>query len=250
MAKKYFQAKKQKNPFAKKHPNSKKNRIMTISVVIFFLVVGVSSVATYFSNKGKNEPVKKVDKPIVNTKDAHPKRVVKPISDDDFKGAKEYNFYTQLEERSLVMDGEERFGGIPLDNIHEPPKISLESTALSASSNQPSVKIQNDIVMTPLVLESSQQRVVEPAKSTIKPQSQVKVEGNISLQVGSFSSRKDAEKHQALLSKHGFSTTIMQGKNQSQQDIYRVRMGGFSKQEVESVKKRLNALGVSYFEVK
>ncbi|MGL4674354.1 MAG: SPOR domain-containing protein [Wohlfahrtiimonas sp.] len=250
MAKKYFQAKKQKNPFAKKHPNSKKNRIMTISVVIFFLALGVSAGFSYLSNIGKKDPEKKPEKVVVTTKDAHPKRVVKPISDNDFKGAKEYNFYTQLEERSLVMDGEERFGGIPLDNIHEPPKISLESTALSISSNQPSVKTQNDIVMAPLVLESSQQRVVEPIKSTVKQQPQAKAEGNISLQVGSFSSRKDAEKHQALLSKHGFSTTIMQGKNQSQQDIYRVRMGGFSKQEVESVKKRLSALGVSYFEVK
>jgi cell division protein FtsN len=246
MAKKYFQAKKQNNPFAKKHPNSKKNRITTIAVVILFLGLGVSGVATYFSNKGKDEPVKKVDKPVVNTKDTHPKRVVKPLSDEDFKGAKEYNFYTQLEERSLILGEEERFGGISLDNVNEPPKINLESvsqpTALAKQTQN------NDFVIAPLVLESSQQRTSEPVKPAAKPE--VKAKGNISLQVGSFTARKDAEKHQAFLAKYGFTAQILQGKNQSQQDIYRVRIGGFTQQEVEAVKKRLGTLGVSYFEVK
>ncbi len=245
MAKKYFQAKKQNNPFAKKHPNSKKNRITTISVVILFLVLGVSGVVSYFSNKGKDEPVQKVDRPVVNTKDAHPKRVVKPISDEDFKGAKEYNFYTQLEERSLVLGEEERFGGISLDNVNEPPKISLES--MSQSTTPAKQAQNNDFAIAPLVLESSHQRS-EPVKPIIKPV--VKAVGNISLQVGSFTARKDAEKHQAFLAKYGFTAKILQGKNQSQQDIYRVRIGGFTQQEVELAKKRLSTLGVSYFEVK
>lgn len=246
MAKKYFQAKKQNNPFAKKHPNSKKNRITTIAVVILFLGLGVSGVISYFSNKGKDEPVKKVDKPVVNAKDTHPKRVVKPLSDEDFKGAKEYNFYTQLEERSLILGEEERFGGIPLDNIHEPPKISLESMSQSVA---PTKQAQNnDFAIAPLVLESSHQRPPEPAKPIVKPE--VKTTGNISLQVGSFTARKDAEKHRAFLAKYGFTAKILQGKNQSQQDIYRVRIGGFTQQEVEAVKKRLGTLGVSYFEVK
>lgn len=246
MAKKYFQAKKQNNPFAKKHPNSKKNRITTIAVVILFLGLGVSGVISYFSNKGKDEPVRKVDKSVVNTKDTHPKRVVKPLSDEDFKGAKEYNFYTQLEERSLILGEEERFGGIPLDNIHEPPKISLESMSQSVA---PTKQTQNnDFAIAPLVLESSHQRSSEPAKPVVKPE--VKTTGNISLQVGSFTARKDAEKHQAFLAKYGFTAKILQGKNQSQQDIYRVRIGGFTQQEVEAVKKRLGTLGVSYFEVK
>lgn len=246
MAKKYFQAKKQNNPFAKKHPNSKKNRITTIAVVILFLGLGVSGVISYFSNKGKDEPVKKVDKPVVNTKDTHPKRVVKPLSDEDFKGAKEYNFYTQLEERSLILGEEERFGGIPLDNIHEPPKISLESMSQSVASTKQAQN--NDFTIAPLVLESSHQRPSEPAKPVVK--SEVKTAGNISLQVGSFTALKDAEKHQAFLAKYGFTAKILQGKNQSQQDIYRVRIGGFTQQEVEAVKKRLGTLGVSYFEVK
>lgn len=246
MAKKYFQAKKQNNPFAKKHPNSKKNRITTIAVVILFLGLGVSGVATYFSNKGKDEPVKKVDKPVVTTKDAHPKRVVKPLSDEDFKGAKEYNFYTQLEERSLILGEEERFGGISLDNVNEPPKINLESVSQPTA---PAKQTQNnDFVIAPLVLESSQQRPSELVKPAVKPE--VKAKGNISLQVGSFTARKDAEKHQAFLAKYGFTAQILQGKNQSQQDIYRVRIGGFTQQEVEAVKKRLGTLGVSYFEVK
>ena len=247
MAKKYSQAKKHNNPFAKKHPHSKKNRITTISVVIFFLALCVSGVATYFSNKGKDEPVVQVEKPVVkNTKDTHPKKVVKPISDEDFKGAKEYNFYTQLEERSLVLGEEERFGGISLDNVNEPPKINLESVSQSVT---PVKQTQNnDFVIAPLVLESSQQRSPEPAKPVVKPQ--VKPAGNISLQVGSFTARKDAEKHQAFLAKYGFTAQILQGKNQSQQDIYRVRIGGFTQQEVEAVKKRLGSLGVSYFEVK
>ncbi|WP_077928522.1 SPOR domain-containing protein [Wohlfahrtiimonas populi] len=246
MAKKYFQAKKQNNPFAKKHPNSKKNRITTIAVVILFLGLGVSGVISYFSNKGKDEPVKKVDKPVVNAKDTHPKRVVKPLSDEDFKGAKEYNFYTQLEERSLILGEEERFGGIPLDNIHEPPKISLESMSQSVALTKQAQ--HNDFAIAPLVLESSHQRPSEPAKPVVKPE--VKTTGNISLQVGSFTARKDAEKHQAFLAKYGFTAKILQGKKQSQQDIYRVRIGGFTQQEVEAVKKRLGALGVGYFEVK
>lgn len=248
MAKKYFQAKKQNNPFAKKHPNSKKNRITTIAVVILFLGLGVSGVISYFSNKGKDEPVKKVDKPVVNTRDTHPKRVVKPLSDEDFKGAKEYNFYTQLEERSLILGEEERFGGIPLDNIHEPPKISLESMSQSQSVAPTKQTQNNDFAIAPLVLESSHQRPSEPAKPIVKPE--VKTAGNISLQVGSFTARKDAEKHQAFLAKYGFTAKILQGKNQSQQDIYHVRIGGFTQQEVEAVKKRLGTLGVSYFEVK
>lgn len=244
MAKKYFQAKKQKNPFAKKHPNSKKNRIMTITVVIFFLVVGISAGFSYLSNLSQKDSDKKSEKIVVNAKDAHPKRVVRPLSDDDFKGAKEYNFYTQLEERSLVMGKEERFGGVALDKMHEPPKINLESAAQSVSVIQAPVNNKKEsVVIAPLVLESSQKRSVEPVKQKVET-------GNITLQVGGFTLRKDAEKHQALLSKYGFATQIVQGKNSSQKDIYRVRMGGFSRQEVESVKKRLNTLGINYFEVK
>ncbi|GAA5099017.1 SPOR domain-containing protein [Wohlfahrtiimonas larvae] len=245
MAKKYSQAKRQRNPFAKKHPNSKKNRITTSVVVILFLGLCVSAVASYFSNKGKETPVPKINK-AANIKDAHPKRVVKPLSDEDFKGAKEYNFYTQLEERSLILGEEDRFGGIPLDNIHEPPKINLESASQSVATTK---KAQNnDFVIAPLILESSQQKNTEPSTSMIKPVA--KSEGNISLQVGSFTARKEAEKHQAFLAKYGFTAKIQQGKNQAQQDIYRVRIGGFSQKEVSAVKKRLGTLGVSYFEVK
>lgn len=249
MAKKYSQAKKHNNPFATKHPNSRKHRLTVISVVGVFIVIGVFWLVGYvldFSNKGKDEPIAKVEKPIKSVKDVHPKKVVKPLSDEDFKGAKEYNFYTQLEERSLVLGEEERFGGISLDNVNEPPKINLESISQSIT---PAKQAQNnDFAIAPLVLESSQQRPSEPVKPAVKPE--VKAKGNISLQVGSFTARKDAEKHQAFLAKYGFTAQILQGKNQSQQDIYRVRIGGFTQQEVEAVKKRLGTLGVSYFEVK
>ncbi len=264
MAKKYFQAKKQKNPLAKKHPNSRKNRITTFAVVILFLGLGVSGVVSYFSNKGKDEPIKKAEKSS-SAKDLHPKRVVKPLSDEDFKGAKEYNFYTQLEERALILGEEDRFGGISLENLREAPKINLESTAqvsVPTPVPMPAKKIQNkDIAMAPLVLESSQQRAKTPVKAAVVPtkpvvqskpeiKQQTKATGNIVLQVGGFGARKDAEKHKAFLAKYGFTANILQGKTQAQQDIYRVRIGGFSPQEVESVKKRLGALGVSYFEVK
>ena len=248
MAKKYSQAKKHNNPFAAKHPNSRKHRLTVISVVGVFVVLGVFWMVGYvfdFSNKGKDESVVKAEKPIKNAKDVHPKKVVKPLSDEDFKGAKEYNFYTQLEERALILGEEERFGGISLDNIHEPPKISLESMSQSTSTPKANT---NDLAIAPLILESSQQKKVESVKNVSKPE--VKPKGIIGLQVGSFSSKKDAEKHQNFLATYGFSAQILQGKNQSQQDVYRVRIGGLTSQEADSVKKRLNTLGVSYFEVK
>lgn len=245
MAKKYSQAKKQNNPFAKKHPHSKKNRLASIALMgVVVLLVAFWGVG-YIGNFGSKDLVAKPIKKEVNVKDTHPKKIVKPIADEDFKGAKEYHFYTQLEERALILGEEERFGGISLDNIHEPPKISLESMSQSVSS--PQVK-NNDLIMAPLILESGQQKKVESAKSAVKPAD--KTVGNIGLQVGSFSTRRDAEKHQGFLVKYGFSAQILQGKNQSQQDVYRVRIGGLTSQEADSVKKRLNTLGVSYFEVK
>lgn len=245
MAKKYSQAKKQSNPFAKKHPHSKKNRLASIAfmgvVVFVFVLWGIG----YIRGFGSKDPEVKPAKKEVKAKDAHPKKVVKPISDEDFKGAKEYNFYTQLEERALILGEEERFGGVVLDNIHELPKINLESMSQSV----PVLKNKNnDLIIAPLVLESNQQKTVESSKPSVKPKAQVA--GNIDLQVGSFSARKDAEKHQAFLTKNGISAQILQGKNQSQQAIYRVRISRLTSQEVESVKKRLSALGVSYFEVK
>lgn len=241
MAKKYFQAKKQKNPLAKKHPHSKKNRLTTfalVGVVVFVIVFWLIGLVGGFDEKSSEV---KPEKKEVKVKEFHPKRVVKPIADDEFKGAKEYNFYTQLEERSLVLDGEEKFGGIALENVNEPPKLSLES--LSQKSQESPVKTvvkQDNIVMPPLVLESGQQ-----ATSMKKAAS-----GSLILQVGSFGSNQDAQRHQALLAKYGFSAKILHSKNNAQKDIYRVRIGGFSQQEIGAVKKRLDTLGISYFEVK
>lgn len=238
MAKKYFQAKKQKNPLAKKHPHSKKNRLATfalVGVVVFVIVFWLIGLVGGFDEKSSEV---KPEKKEVKVKEFHPKRVVKPIADDEFKGAKEYNFYTQLEERSLVLDGEEKFGGIALENVNEPPKLSLES--LSQESPVKTVVKQDNIVMPPLVLESGQQ-----ATSMKKAAS-----GSRILQVGSFGSNQDAQRHQALLAKYGFSAKILHSKNNAQKDIYRVRIGGFSQQEIGAVKKRLDTLGISYFEVK
>ena len=89
--------------------------------------------------KKAEEIVEKKEEP--KAKEPPAKRVVKPLSEENFKGAKEYNFYTQLEERSLIIGGEERFGGIAIENIHEPPKITLESATQSAVST-----VQNEIV--------------------------------------------------------------------------------------------------------
>ena len=97
MAKKYFQAKKQKNPLAKKHPHSKKNRLTTfalVGVVVFVIVFWLIGLVGGFDEKSSEV---KPEKKEVKVKEFHPKRVVKPIADDEFKGAKEYNFYTQLE---------------------------------------------------------------------------------------------------------------------------------------------------------
>ena len=240
MAKKYFQAKKQKNPLAKKHPHSKKNRLTTfalVGVVVFVIVSWLIGLVGGFDEKSSEV---KPEKKEVKVQEFHPKRVVKPIA-DEFKGAKEYNFYTQLEERSLVLDGEEKFGGIALENVNEPPKLSLES--LSQKPQESPVKTvvkQDNIVMPPLVLESGQQ-----ATSMKKAAS-----GSLILQVGSFGSNQDAQRHQALLAKYGFSAKILHSKNNAQKDIYRVRIGGFSQQEIGAVKKRLDTLGISYFEVK
>lgn len=244
MTKKYFQAKRQRNPLAQKHPNSKKNRIIAIALMTVFVALGVSSVVTSLSHKNETQIETKINKSTVNTKDAHPKKVVKPIADEDFKGAKEYNFYTQLEERSLILGEEERFGGIPLENIHEPPKINLESASTSVVSGQ-SNEHQN-LTIAPLVLESALQKKTQSSQSI---QASVVV-GGTDLQVGSFSARKDAEKHQAFLAKNGLRAEILPGKNQAQKNIYRVRVGGLSPQDVGTVKKKLNALGVNYFEVK
>src|SRR5699024_2603588 len=96
-----------------------------------------------------------------------------------------------------------------------------------SQSVAPTTQAQNnDFAIAHFVLESSHQRTSEPAKPVVKPE--VKTTGNISLQVESFTARKDAEKHQAFLAKYGFTAKILQGKNQSQQDIYRVRIGGFT----------------------
>ena len=243
MAKKYFQAKKQKNPFGKKHPNATKNRLIMIVVTIFFAVLAVSSGVTYLSNLAKKKDSAENTAKTSVSQEAVKKRVVQPISDEDFKGAKEYNFYTQLEERSLVMGVEDKFGGALLTDIYQPPMISLES--MSGNVDQPMIKTDKiesaASGIVPLVLESaSQQR-----EASIVSQSKTVI-----LQVGSFSSTKDAQRQQDLLKKHGFSTQVAQGKNQAQHEIYRVHLGPFGRQEVESIKKRLNALGIKYFEVK
>lgn len=243
MAKKYFQAKKQKNPFGKKHPNATKNRLIMIVVTIFFAVLAVSSGVTYLSNLAKKKDSVENTVKTSASQEITKKRVVQPISDEDFKGAKEYNFYTQLEERSLVIGVEDKFGGALLTDVYQPPMISLES--MSANVDKPLIKtdqiesVASEIV--PLVLESASQQREAPIVSQSK---------TVILQVGSFSSLKDAQRQQDLLKKHGFSTQVEQGKNQAQHEIYRVHLGPFGRQEVESIKKRLNALGIKYFEVK
>lgn len=244
MAKKYFQAKKQKNPFGKKHPNATKNRLIMIVVTIFFAILAVSSGVTYLSNLAKKKGSAENAAKISVSQEVAKKRVVQPISDEDFKGAKEYNFYTQLEERSLVMGAEDKFGGALLTDMYQPPMISLES--MSANVDKSLIKtdkIESAVSagIVPLVLESASQQREAPIVSQSK---------TVILQVGSFSSMKDAQKQQDLLKKHGFSTQVAQGKNQAQHEIYRVHLGPFGRQEVESIKKRLNALGIKYFEVK
>lgn len=246
MAKKYFQAKKYtNNPLAmigKKHPNSRKNRIIAICVVLFFTVMAASAGVTYLTNMFKEKAEVAAEKKEERQKAKEPpvKKVVKPLSDEAFKGEKEYNFYTQLEERSFMIGGEDRFGGIALDNIHEPPKITLESATQSAVST-----VQNEIVkntypdMAPLVLESTKQSDVVVKNNELR-----------ALQVGSFTLKKDAEKHQKKLEGYGFASKILQAKNSQQQTLYRVYLGPFSGKEMSTVKARLNELGINHFEVK
>lgn len=245
MAKKYFQAKKYTNsPLAmigKKHPNSKKNRIIAICIILFFTILATSAGVTYLSNmfQEKADVVEK-KKDVPKAKEPPVKKVVKPLSDESFQGAKEYNFYTQLEERSLIIGGEERFGGIALENIHEPPKITLESATQSAVS-----VVQNEIAKTtypdmePLVLESTKQVSAVEVKNEL-----------VALQVGSFSLKQDAEKYQKKLEGQGFISKILQVKNSQQETLYRVYLGPFSTEEVGSVKAKLSTLDINHFEVK
>lgn len=272
MKKKYFQAKKQTNPFGKKHPNAAKNRLIVILMMVGIAAIGVSSGVTYLSglsSADKDEP-EAVEK-VAQKKEPPKKKTVVPIADDDFKGAKEYNFYTQLEERSLVTGAEDNFGGMALNNIsQQTSQISLESLSLSSVSNSTvDVLVKQDasvpVVMAPLVLESASTSnnenvnpkpvaitkpiVQQPTKPVVAATVAIEAK-NINLQVGSFTARKEAEIHKAKLAKHGFSSRIVQGKNQTKQDVYRVQIGPFGQKEVTLVKDRLNNLKVGFFVVK
>lgn len=252
MSKKLSPVKKiSKNPLAKDHPRAKQNRRLGATCVIALGVLAIFYAVSYFTSKLSDKPEEKIEKVVKKEKEPPKKKVVKPLSDEDFKGAKEYNFYTQLEERSLVLDGvEERFGGMALESIHEPPKIILESAGqVEAKVNVPKQVVTNvgaeSLKIAPLVLESTTQS---------KPVAQQKTETNgaknIRLQVGSFTADKDAQTQKAKLERYGFAARVVKGKNKAQQDVYRVHIGPFSKQEIKAVKERLNTLSISFFEVK
>lgn len=255
MSRKYFQAKKTtSNPFAinQQYNKSQKHRFMVISLSLFVGFVLLSSVASMIYRAVKGDQV--VDKPerkasIVSDK---PKvKDIKPIADADFKGAKQYNFYTQLEERSLDLGGSDRFGGVAIDSVHMPlPSLQLESMGGGESSN---------VAMAPLVLESANpsdkidvvvKEKTVPAVAKNAPDDNVSKNRTINLQIGSFVAQSEAVNHRTKLEMYGFSPQIIKGTNKENKIVYRVHLGPFSSKELPSIKARLNALGVSFFEVK
>lgn len=243
------------NPLSsgEKSPRAVANRrLIIVTLILAAMTLGPGGFSAWQAHRAEKKQAKEAAAQLLKEQKAAKKKVIKPLSDEDFEGAKEYNFYTQLEERSLNLRAEDKFGGIMIDNVNKPPQLQLESvvqptkTDTKVALKPESPKNNQPVKMAPLVLESTQKVSVRQEKPT--PQQTAKK--TRILQIGSFISQKEAEKQQAKLSQYGFAPRIIQGKNNAQKTVYRVHLGPFSDKELNAIKERLGSLKISYFEVK
>lgn len=248
MAKSSATAKKRNNKwfgfFKKNEHKTDAHFFFSRLVIIAMLGLVASSLLSFIYSKfSKKEP----SLTVVKTEPPKPKRKeVKPLDDSQREEVKEYNFYTQLENRTFYIEGEEKTGGEALEMM-----LQKFENAEKERTVQP--------MIPPIVLESLATHVgrvadtIQPSPSTSTSTTappKLSQKSSITLQTGSFLSQSEAINQRTLLENQGFSPKISESRNSQNKLIYRVHIGPYSPSELPKIESQLRQLRLSFFKVK
>lgn len=213
------------------------SRLVIIAVILLVVSSLFSFIYHKFSSKtpkASDEKTKLIDKP--------KRKPVKPLDESKRPPIKEYNFYTQLEQRTFYINGEEKTGGEALEMMLEKLEAAKKETNI-----QP--------MTPPIILESLAKQVNVATSEAVKqqqkpPEPKTSNIATIVLQTGSFLSQSEAVNQRTILESHGLNPKIIEAKNKSNQTIYRVHIGPYAPSEIERVKTQLSKLKIPSFKVK
>lgn len=211
-------------------------------------IFAISSGFSYLTNKVAERKAKRAQTTL--QKNIAPKRKkVTPLTEEEYKKEKHYSFYNQLEQRSFsVLDKEEIGGEIVTPHVSTVRPNNLPTVQNTAATTTPE--------MPPIILLSSTQnidkvKIDEPIQQKTPTQAPLKHSPTFKrLQTGSFISQNEARIQRKLLEAKGFTPQIIEATNAQNKTIYRVQIGPFAPNEINSIKTQLKSMNVNFFETK
>ncbi len=166
-----------------------------------------------------------------------------------------YSFYDQLEKRTFVFSGEDQRGGTEYRESIPIPQFTLISASEESGFNSSD---DGDFSLPPLQLLSHNDPLEEQGSSgfdvVAEKVSKAPPKGPSprnfkTLQTGSFLALAEANAQRKQLEAHGYNPQIIRAEKDGR-PLFRVHVGPFSINELESVKSDLKGKRFDFFEVR